>query len=87
MKRFLQRPVPMWTALCLGLCFLVTLMYAAWSASYFNVLADLVRKSEEGQLVKPMQSMLMDPELCRAHWSYWPRVIYHMSTDVCHESW
>lgn len=83
MKELLKRPVPLWVALLLGGALLLMTAYASWQAQYYGVLAGLVRASEEGELVKPVQSLTRAQALCRAHWSYWPRVIYHDSTDVC----
>lgn len=83
MKEFLKRPVPMWVALILGAGLLLMTAYATWQSHYYDVLVRLVRTSEEGELVKPIQSLTRAPAICRAHWSYWPRVIYHDSTDIC----
>ena len=83
MYTFFKRPVPMWVALALGAGLLCVTAYATWQSYYFETLASIIRVSEEGELVKPMQSFMRAPALCRAHWSYWPRVIYHQSTDVC----
>ncbi len=83
MKDFFVRPVPLWVALALGSALLATASYASWQSRYYGVLAEIIRVSEEGTLVKPSQSILRAPELCRAHWSYWPRAIYHDSKAVC----
>ncbi len=83
MNTFLKRPVPMWVALALGAGLLAMTAYASWQFRYFETLASVIRVSEEGENVKPLQSLMHASALCRAHWSYWPRVIYHQSTDVC----